>query len=124
MIITGLRADDSIIDGTPTEPKTYKVKHIDNIIVDGRLEVRFWMEGEGFKETRTISSDEVVVLKISDEGDYKTMIVVSRDQKSMEAEREGTALVIATRRHLVDKVNTINLDAFDKKYGTQPPYKT
>ena len=123
MIITGLKAGDHIIDAKPEEAKTYKGNHIDNIIVNGRLETRLWLEGVGYKETRTISSDEFIVMKMTAEDDYKIMTVAFKLHAVIEGDRDRTALLIANRRELVDEVNTISLTAFDARHPHLAPVK-
>lgn len=123
MVITGLKAGDHIIDATPKEPKTYKVNHIDNIIVNGRLEARLWLEGVGYKETRTISSDEFIVMKMTAEDNYSIMTVAFKLRAVIEGDRDRTALLIANRRELVNEVNTISLTAFDAKHPHLAPAK-
>lgn len=129
MIITGVKAGDYVQDmDSLDEIKIYKVNHIDSMVVAGRLEVRLWLEGKGFKETRTITSDEFVVMRIIGEigeNDYKIMTIVSRGHANTEIARERTAVIIANRRDQVgeDEVNTISLPAFDKKHPHLAPYK-
>ncbi len=122
MIITGLKVDDYLIDAKSKEANTYKIKHIDNIIVNGRLEARLWLEGVRYKETRTISSDEFIVMKMTAEDGYNIMTVAFKPLAVIEADRDRTALLIANRRELAE-VNTISLAAFDHKNPHLAPYK-
>lgn len=123
--MTGVKPNDYVLDASSENIKTYKINHIDNIIVAGRLEVQLWLEGEGFKETRTISSDEVVVMRMIKEKDYRVITIVSRGPANEEVARGRTATIIANRRCKLGEgeVNTIDLGAFDKKYPHLAPYK-
>lgn len=123
MIQPGVSAEDYIVDVTSKDkPRTYKIKHIDNVIVEGRMCTRFGLKGEGFRETRTISADEFIVLRIIEhDANFKIMTILF-PYVWARSNHNNSIRVVASSRDLVE-VNTIDLRAYDKRFPVAKPFK-